>query len=109
MYYPGGSSSPHVQFYSSQLAAGPNNFSYYQGLTTQQVNDRNVSRALNHGGFNQVQLVPQNASPDNKYICRELDGSFTLRTVNTIMNSLKPGQWAYNPNGDLYWVRHSKN
>ncbi|CAF9940178.1 MAG: hypothetical protein ALECFALPRED_008476 [Alectoria fallacina] len=108
MYYPGGSQSAQIQFHSSQLAAEPTNFKYYQGLTSQQVNDRNIYRAQNHGGFNPVQLVPQNASPDNEYFCRELDGTWTVRTVNTIMNSLNPGQWAYATTGYPYWVRHSK-
>ena len=108
MYYPGGSQSAHIQFHSSQPAAEPANFNYYQGLTSQQVNDRNIYRAQKHGGFNPVQLVPQNASPDNEYFCRELDGTWTVRTVNTIMNSLNPGQWAYATTGYPYWVRHSK-
>lgn len=99
MYYPGSSHSAHVRFHSSQPAAEPANFNYHQGLTAQQ----------SHGGFNQVQLVPQNASPDNEYYCRELDGTWTVRTVNTIMNSLNPGQWAYATNGYPYWVRLSKD
>lgn len=109
MYYPGGSQPTNVQFHSSQPAAEPASFNYYQGLTSQQVNDRNIARAQNHGGFNQVQLVPQNASPDNEYFCRELDGTWTVRTINTIMNSLNPGQWAYATTGYPYWVRHSKD
>ena len=109
MYYPGGSPSPQIQFYSSQPAAEPANFNTYQGLTAQQVNDRNISRAQNHGGFDQVQLIPQTASPDNQYYCRELDGTWTLRTVDTIMNHLNPGQWAYGAAGHPYWIRHSKD
>lgn len=108
MYYPGGSQPPHIQYHASKPTAEPANFNYYQGLTSQQVNDRNMSRAQNHGGFDQVQLVPQDASPDNEYYCRELDGTYTVRTVNTIMNSLTPGQWAYASTGYPYWVRHAK-
>lgn len=108
MYYPGGSHSTHVQFHSSQPAAEPTGFNYYQGLTAQQVNDRNLSRVQSHGGFDQVQLVPQNASPDNEYYCRELDGTWTVRTVNTIMNHLNPGRWHYATNGYPYWVRLAK-
>lgn len=29
-------------------------------------------------------------------------------TVNTIMNSLTPGQWAYASTGYPYWIRHAK-
>ena len=107
MYYPGSSQSAHVQFYVSQPAAEPANVNYYQGLTSQQVHDRNISRAQSHGGSNQPQLVPEQASPDNEYFCREVDGTWTVRTVNTIMNSLTPGQWAYATNGYPYWVRHA--
>ena len=108
MYYPGGSQSPHIQFHTSQPAAEPANRNIYQGLTSQQVQDRNITRAKNLGGFDQVQLVPQNASPDNEYYCRELDGTYTVRTVNTIMNTLTPGQWAYASTGYPYWIRHAK-
>lgn len=107
MYYPGGSQSAHIQFYASQPAAEPANFNYHQGLTSQQVNDRNISRAQSYGGFNQPQLIPEHASPDNEYLCRELDGSWTTRTIFTIMNSLKPGQWGYLTNGYPYWIRHA--
>ena len=109
MYYPDGSQSARTQFYTSQPAAEPTNINYYQGLTSQQVNERNTARAHSLGGFNPVQLVPQNASPDNEYYCRELDGTFTVRTVNTIMNHLNPGQWAYASSGYPYWVRHAKD
>ena len=109
MHYPGGPQPSPIQFYSSQPAAEPVNFTPYKGLTSQEVHDRNVARAQNHGGFNPVQLVPQDASPDNQYWCRELDGTWTARTVDTIMNSLNPGQWAYGPSGYPYWVRHAKS
>ena len=108
MHYPGGSQSAPIQFYSSQFAAEPSDINYYRGLTAKQVNDRNLFRAQKHGGFNQAQLVPQDPSSDTEYICRELDGSFTRRTANTIMSSLKPGQWAYSSDGYLYWIRHSQ-
>ena len=98
MYYPGGSHSAHIQFHVSQPAAEPTNFNYNQGLTSQ-----------GHGGFNQFQLVPQNANPDNEYFCRELDGTWTVRTVNTIMNHLNPGQWAHSDTGYPYWVRQAKS
>ena len=105
MYYPGRAQS-HIQFHSSQPGAEPAIFNHYQGLTAQQVYDRNISRAQQNGVSN-PQLVPT-ASPDREFYCRELDGSWTMRTVNTIMNSLQPGQWAYSSDGAVYWVRHAK-
>lgn len=107
MYYPGGSAQ--VQFYESKPAAEPTNFDYRQGLTTQQVNDRNVSRAHSHGGFDQIQLVPEEASPDNLYYCREVNGAWTEHTINDIVSSLNPGHWARFTNNYPYWVRHPKN
>ena len=98
MYYPGGSQSAHIQFHVSQPAAVPTNYNYSQGLNTQ-----------SHGGFTQYYPVPRNASPDDEYFCRELDGTHTLRTINTIMNHLNPGQWAQSPSGELYWHRHAKS
>ena len=107
MYYPGGSQSARVQFYTSQLAAEPTHVSHYQGLTAQQVHNRNIHRAQNHGR-SYPQLVPQTRSPDAEILCRELDGSWTLRTVNTIMNSLQPGHWVQNPEGSIQWIRQAK-
>ena len=107
MYYPGGSQSTRVQFYTSQPAAEPTHFTHYQGLTAHQVNNRNIHRAQNHGR-SYLQLVPQTSSPDNVFYCRELDGSWTLRTVNTIMNSLQPGHWAQGPKGAIQWIRQAK-
>lgn len=108
MYYPGSQHAFQPQFYSSQPAPESNNPNHYHGLTAPQLRDRNASIAPDHGGFDQVRLVPEKASPDNEYFCRELDGSWTVRTVNTIMNSLNPGQWAYATNGYPYWIRHEK-
>lgn len=52
-----------------------------------------------------MQLVPQTAGPNNEYYCRELDGTYTIRTVNTIMNELQPGQWQRGSSGYPYFVR----
>ena len=75
----------------------------------EQVHARNIARVQSHGGFNQVQLVPLDAHPDNEYFCREVDGIWTARTVNTVVSSLNSGRWAYSSTGNPYWIRHPKN
>ncbi len=110
MQYPGSSPiSPSVQFYSAQVQS-PVGANYYQGPTTSQVNANNQARAHNVGAYNpNIQMVPQPASPDSEFWCRELNGHYTLRTMNTIMQSLQPGVWARGSSGYPYFVRHGKS
>lgn len=107
MYYPGGSQAPQIQFYTSQPAAEPT-INYYQGLTAQQVYDRNVSYAQRNGASIPVQYVPQNPSPNDKFCCRELDGSWAEHTATTIMNTKQPGHWEKQSNGAVLFIRHAK-
>ena len=90
-----------------QLPAGAN---YYQGQTAAQVNANNQARAQKAGAYNtNIQMVPQPASPNDEFWCRELTGHYTLRTMNTIMHSLQPGVWAIANSGYPYFVRHAKS
>lgn len=109
IHYPGSpSTNPAVQFYSTKVES-PTPSNYYQGQTTAQVNAHNQARAHHAGAYNpNIQMVPQAASPDNEFWCRELNGEYTLRTMNTIMNSLQPGVWARGSSGYPYFVRHAK-
>lgn len=53
-----------------------------------------------------VQLIPQFASVPQQFYCRELNGSFTLRSTNEIMESLQPGYWSTSSaSGYPFWVR----
>ncbi len=110
MQYPGNSpTSPPVQFYSTQVQS-PAGANYYQGQTSVQVNANNQARAHQVGAYNtNIQMVPQPASPNDQFWCRELTGHYTLRTMNTIMQSLQPGVWARASSGYLYFVRHAKS
>ena len=110
MQYPGNSpTAPSVQFYSAPVQA-PGGANYYQGQTTAAVNANNQARAHQVGAYNtNVQMVPHPASPNDQYWCRELTGHYTLRTVNTIMQSLQPGVWTQAPSGYPYFVRHAKS
>ncbi len=56
-----------------------------------------------------VQLIPQVPVASQEYYCRELDGSYTLRSTNEIMQSLQPGYWTFGKAGGYpYWVRTAK-
>ena len=127
MQYPGNShTSPSVQFYSAQLQSPtgadynqgqttaqvqlPVGANYYQGQNAAQVNANNQARAQEAGAYNtNIQMVPQPASPNDEFWCRELTGHYTLRTMNTIMHSLQPGVWALASSGYPYFVRHAKS
>ena len=81
MYYPGGSQSPHIEYHPSRPAAEPANLNVYQGLISQRVHNRNISRAQNHGGFDLgteyfVTQVPNGCS------CVELDGMSLVNYAN---------------------------
>ena len=109
MQYPGNSpTSPPVQFYTAQVQS-PGGANFYQGRTSTQVNADNQARAHHVGAYNpNIQMVPQPASPNDQFWCRELTGHFTLRTMNDIVQSLQPGVWTRAPAGYHYFVRHAK-
>ena len=48
----------------------------------------------------------EESAPDDNFWCRELDQTWTLRTVETIRLKLTPGQWKYALTGYPYWERH---
>ena len=127
MQYPGSSpNSAPIQFYSAQVQSptstnynqgqttaqvpSPVDVNYYQGQTAAQVNANNQARAQQLGAYNSnIQMVPQPASPNDEFWCRELTGHYTLRTMNTIMHYLQPGVWARASTGYPYFVRHAKS
>lgn len=55
------------------------------------------------------QLVPFKEAPgDTQYWCKELDESFTLRTLAEINDECKDGGWVLSDEGHYYWVRAEK-
>lgn len=52
-----------------------------------------------------MQLVPANPAAGQQFYCRELDGSYTLRTVTDIETSCQPGSWHKSSTGYPYFVR----
>lgn len=105
MHYPGQSN---VQFYVSQPAAEPLVVHFDQGAPAahgqgggNNVRAHHASRAQQ----NPIQIVPQTPSANQQLYCRELDGTYTLQTVNKIRQDLQPGYWKESSSGFPYWVR----
>lgn len=59
----------------------------------------------NTGAMNLWELVPHNADPGQESYCRELDRAYTLRTVESILDSARAGFWVQNPGGPVWWYR----
>ena len=108
MHYPGQS---HVQFYTAQPSVEPMNVNHYQAPPGGGSNAR-AHRASGGQGppkQNPIQMIPQTASPNQQFYCRELDGTYTLQTVNKIMHDLQPGYWKTSSSGFPYWIRTVKS
>jgi hypothetical protein len=52
--------------------------------------------------------VPYKPSPDQQFWCRELDRSYTLRTMTDIMGNCQPGEWRESESGYPYFIRRKK-
>lgn len=65
----------------------------------------NQQIAQNTGANDPVQMVPYKAAPGQQFWCRELDGSWTLRTVNETMAELQPGYWDKSQSGHAIFIR----
>ncbi|KAL9587259.1 MAG: hypothetical protein Q9203_003581 [Teloschistes exilis] len=75
------------------------------GSTKAQVDAQNAAIAQNVGAYQPVQLVPAAAAPTQHFYCRELDGSYTLRTRTDIETSCQPGAWHMAKTGWPYFIR----
>lgn len=101
---------PQVTYYQSALPAPePTKTNYWQGATASQISAQNLATANATGVTNPVQLTPHGTSPEQQFYCRELEGSWTLRTTNDIMASCQPGRWQYAPGGYPYFERMKGN
>ncbi|KAL9036122.1 MAG: hypothetical protein Q9214_006277 [Letrouitia sp. 1 TL-2023] len=87
--------------YSTAPALEPTKIWY--GATKDEIDQQNAAAARAHAP---VPLVPANPSPSQQFWCRELDGSYTLRTMNDISTSCQPGVWQQaTETGYPYFVR----
>lgn len=119
-------STPHAPagyYYPSQVASGthypgypypqqasgsttlPDGTSLFLGKTKEQVMWENQQIANNTGANDPVQMVPYKAAPGQQFWCRELDGSWTLRTVQETMVELQPGYWDKGQSGHAVFIR----
>ncbi|MCJ1335958.1 hypothetical protein MMC09_001232 [Bachmanniomyces sp. S44760] len=81
----------------------------WQGPSKAQVDAENMAIAQATGATKPVHLVPFNQSDDQQLWVRELDGSYTLRTVKDIQENLQPGYWQYaQPGGYPYFICQKK-
>jgi hypothetical protein len=118
--------TPHAPpgfYYPSQVASGthypgypypaqasgaqtlPDGTSLFLGKTKEQVMWENQQIASNTGANDPIQMVPYKAAPGQQFWCRELDGSWTLRTVQETMVELQPGYWDKGQSGHAVFIR----
>jgi hypothetical protein len=65
--------------------------------------------ASREGAYDAHEIAPHDPKPDQMFWCRELDGSWTLRTAFTIENDLRPGRWQVDAQrGFLVFIRAEK-
>lgn len=77
----------------------------FLGPTKKEVEAQNAKIAEKVGATKPAQLIPYEAVNGQQWWVRELDGSFTLRTTNDIMENCQPGRWTYASAGYPYFVR----
>lgn len=95
------------QYYPAGVATAPMPGTlYWQGSTKAEVDMQN--RAIHAATAQPRQLVPYKVENDEQFWCRELDGSYTLRTMKDIQDNLQPGVWQIGSSGYAYFVRESK-
>ena len=84
----------------------PVKHNFWYGGTKAEIDAKEAAAAAAAAAAKPVQLIPQITAAPQQYYCRELNGSYTLRSTNEIMEKLQPGYWTFaNPGGYPYWVR----
>ncbi|KAI9841132.1 MAG: hypothetical protein M1837_000976 [Sclerophora amabilis] len=78
----------------------------YQGKTRAQVEAQNHARflAATHNRPT-PQLAPVGATNSQHWYVKELNGTFTWKSTNTILQTCMPGEWVKYPGRDLCFVR----
>lgn len=56
-------------------------------------------------GVKMIPLMPTTPDPKQQFYCKELDGSFSLRTVDDIGKNAGPGFWQYGSSGWPFFTR----
>lgn len=97
---------PAQLYYAAAPVPEPVKHNFWYGGTKAEVDAQNAAIAQAGAATKPVQLIPQGGTPSSQYYCREFNGSYTLRTITEIMETLQPGHWQHaNPGGYPYWVR----
>ncbi|EFR01182.1 hypothetical protein MGYG_04184 [Nannizzia gypsea CBS 118893] len=77
------------------------------GPTRAEVDAQNLAIARATGAMRSQSMVPYRPAEGQQWWCRELDGSYTLRTTTDVMENLQPGYWAYSSSGYPYFIRQA--
>ncbi|KAK2875953.1 hypothetical protein FQN49_001495 [Arthroderma sp. PD_2] len=77
------------------------------GPTRAEVDAQNLAVARATGAMRPQSMVPYRPAEGQQWWCREVDGSYTLRTTNDIMENLQPGYWTYSSSGYPYFIRQN--
>ncbi|KAL9598283.1 MAG: hypothetical protein Q9219_004584 [cf. Caloplaca sp. 3 TL-2023] len=92
-------------YYAGQPQLEPTKIWY--GSTKAEVDAQNAALAQTVGAFKPMEFVPANPTPGQQFYCRELDGTYTLRTVTDIETSCQPGSWHRASSGYPYFIRRA--
>lgn len=63
------------------------------------------NRAIHDAHAQPRQLAPYEPSTYQQFYCRELNGSYSLRTAREIQEDLQPGYWQAGSKGVPYFIR----
>ena len=63
------------------------------------------NRTIHAATAKTTQLMPYKPADEEQFWCRELDGSYTLRTSREIMDDCQPGNWQQGRERHPYFVR----
>lgn len=102
-YYP----TQPAQYAIAAPAAPTPQLQYFPGYRTAPGGNGAAAPAAQDGGANNPwTTVSQTPTAQSTYWVKELDNTYTQRSVDTIYNELKPGHWAFHrTTGYPYWVR----
>ncbi|KAL8986814.1 MAG: hypothetical protein Q9177_003924 [Variospora cf. flavescens] len=78
----------------------------WYGSTKAEVDAQNAALAPSVGAYKPMELVPANPTAGQQFYCRELDGTYTLRTMTDIETACQPGAWHKASSGYPYFIRN---
>lgn len=80
----------------------------FVGASRAEIDAQNAAIHAQTAATKPVQMVPYKPEPGQQFYVRELDGLWTLRTMNEIMKDLQPGKWEKGDSGYPYFIREEK-